>query len=45
MDRLVVLTVYEGVQCREHRSLRAPVRCVLQLLGGRGVLGQAAGLQ
>ena len=45
MNRLVVLTVYEGVQRREHGSLRAPVRRVLQLLGGRGVLGQAAGLQ
>lgn len=39
------LTVYEGVQCGEHWSLRASVRCVLQLLGGRGGLGQAAGLQ
>lgn len=39
------LTVYEGVQCGEHRSLRATVGRVLQLLGGGGGLGQAAGLQ
>lgn len=39
------LTVYEGVQCGEHGSLRATVGRVLQLLGGGGGLGQAAGLQ
>lgn len=39
------LTVYKGVQGRKHRSLRASVHGVLQLLGGRGLLGQAAGLQ
>lgn len=39
------LTVYEGVQRREHGSLRPAVRRVLQLLGGRGGLRQAAGLQ
>lgn len=40
-----MLTVYEGVECREHWALRASVGCVLQLLRGRGGLGQAAGLQ
>lgn len=39
------LTVYKGVQGRKHWSLRASVHGVLQLLGGRGLLGQAAGLQ
>lgn len=41
----LALTVYEGVQCREHGSLWPSVRRVLQLLGGQRGLRQAAGLQ
>lgn len=40
-----MLTVYEGVQGRQHGPLRAAVRRVLQLLRDGGGLRQPAGLQ
>lgn len=45
IDKRLVLAVHEGVQGGEHGPLRPSVGGVLQLLGGGGGLGQAAGLQ